>query len=170
MNRKPGFFLIETLVYLCAFSMLVILMLRSSIGFIHQLTQLRAQLQRTSSIQSILQRFARDVEQAPAERHAWLESATDAVMWKTKNDYRAWCFEKGILVRRQGSFNAEKKSWGKKTKSLAAAHLKSVSFAVENDEESVYGVKVTIEAFLHNSNKTSCFALYVPLRNRKLVP
>lgn len=159
--NKPGFFLTETIIYVALFSLLIALILPAVMHDASMLSERRNSLQYRAQMHAALECFVRDIQKAPQEKKWWPLYQQDQLVWQHKEESISWLVQKGALIRRKGLYNTKKNIWKKKTQSLAAHSIKSVTFDVEQKKNCITAIKITLE-----SDKSVCCSRYVTLRNR----
>ncbi|MGE0206663.1 MAG: PilW family protein [Candidatus Babeliales bacterium] len=169
MKNSPGFLLIELLVYIAASLFLAVVVLRSAISYTQQLTTTRNAVQKTSSMQSALVAFKRDIEQAPCACDAWYVINDHELIWRGDHDACGWSYEKKSLIRRQGTYDHKKKNWGKKTKSVAAQGLEHVIFSVHKSDTAIQEVDCMLSAHKEGTKKSFTMNVQVPLCNGEIL-
>jgi len=163
---KTGFFLVETLVYLMVFSLLIMLVLRMSSNTISQMAHSRMYVQNLSMVNAVMQKFIRDITEAPCNKAKWLLIKSDELIWENNDFTVGWMKEKNTLVRRQGKFDKAKNIWGKKTKSLGAKNIHDVQFDVKRKDQHITAVSISLVCKIIDQNKT--FKNHALLENRIL--
>ncbi len=109
--------------------------------------------------------FMRDARMAPAREYAWKKITPTGLIWHVKDHDIGWFFENNMLIRITGQYNKQRQTWRKKTRSLVAQHIASVTFDVEKRGNEIIHIAT---AFIIEVPKSFIFTTMVAVRNREL--
>ncbi len=128
MHTHKGVTLFECLIYLALFSFIA----TSGMFIVARLWQsciAGAAFERSSlSVYSAFDALAREMRCAPAVRSQWKLISSTALIWPLKGDKDCgWAFQKGKLVRTEGTYNPSCAQWKNKS-STHVAPLTQVQF------------------------------------------
>ena len=84
--------------------------------------------------------LTKDIRSAPAYYNQWLHITEQEIIWRGVSSDVGWCVQQEKLFRLEGRYNAEKKTWEKKSKNLIVNHEKQIHFRVITLDDMVKGV------------------------------
>jgi hypothetical protein len=166
MKHKKGFLLIECCVYLAICAIL-------TVTIMHWITQTVSEAGRSvqstdRALTNILVHdvLARDLQSAPSNRVAWVETKPHYIVWKMNesNAIGWYVVNGGQLVRKEGVYNAALQQWGKHHTSTVTYGVRDFLIEIHIDGDTVQGVTTAIAL----QASASCVR-YVRLRNGRVV-
>ncbi len=146
---KPGFTLLESLVYLLLTTLIAGLSLHIGALFYHTI----AMHLEDSSVEVLsllaLQSFKKDIQRACKEEASWKCIKGSMIVFSDGVTDYGWAHEDGCLLRYQGVFRIKAQNWKRSTKSKVLSQVCSVRFKVYKQE---YIQGVEIELLLKDSS------------------
>ncbi len=109
--------------------------------------------------------FMRDARMSPTRESAWKKITLTELIWHTKDHDIGWIFEHNTLIRIEGQYNRQRQTWRKKTRSIVAQHIASVTFNVEKRGNKIINIAT---AFSLKMPKPLIITNIVAVRNREL--
>jgi hypothetical protein len=101
-------------------------------------------INRLSAVYSSLDVWARDIRKAPRSVYAWhVMSDTSCVITLSDSSSIGWEYKDGALVRYHGVYEADKKEWIKKNKSLVLDGAHACSFHYAQSDQEIISVVIT---------------------------
>jgi hypothetical protein len=145
MRHKKGFLLLECCVYLMICAILTVTIMR-------WLTQTAAEAGRVveSTDRSVMSNLVhdvlmRDIQTAPNNRAAWLCINADQIVWKMNDSTTVgWYNQKNQLIRKEGTYDAIRKEWGKHHTSTIGYGVTTFMCEERQEGDMMQGIKTTL--------------------------
>ncbi len=155
---KPGFTLIESLVYLAVGAALSLMISTLCITLVRQKAHAVRSRDNHLALWIALDRMTTDIKMASSGRSAWKKITPDSIIWHDHRGYDCgWSITKGKLRRHEGRFAMG--SWHKHTVNTIAL-LDEALFALEySPNGTVQGVWCTVRRAEHTLKRfVYCFS------------
>lgn len=120
---KPGFSLVECIVYLTLLSLLSVALFRFATD--NQL-RLHRQAQSADTVMALYaaaDQIAADLAWAPADQRRWKKQGNNTYFWSTAQGDVGWLVKKNKLVRIVGSYDSHADQWRAKKSSIVAGGI-----------------------------------------------
>ena len=156
---KPGFYLIEFLVYLCVTTIFSLVIFR---GTAHSLCALTSSARHAQSIIDsaiAVDLITRDLLSAPGNRSDWYKTEQTEIIWRNGDIARGWYWRYNKLIRVNGTYDG---SWHKATHNVVLTTDKPLLFFVEKMKN-----RVTAVCLFQTKNKKTVRSIV--LRNGNLL-
>jgi type II secretory pathway pseudopilin PulG len=149
-KRRPGFTLIEFLVYVALLSWLSYMASHLMISFVAAVRD-GARLA-TAQAQALLafDLLVRDLRSAPATIHAWKKITADTgcseLIWASEQGGDiGWAVEKGKLMRTTGNYRSQDKQWHSRRRVVATESIQKFCVSLQKENDHVVAVSCTVE-------------------------
>jgi hypothetical protein len=155
--RRPGFFLIEILVYMLGATLLIMLVMHYAVNTTHLLKTTTERVTRMMSLCSALDLVCRDLAAAPCAGKEWKVLQPTMLIWQQGDQDIGWLFNGVELVRCEGNYRQNQGHWKSVVKSVAAHNLRSVTFSVAHRSLSVVrSIHITASDIHGNTMERLC--------------
>ncbi|HEB41920.1 MAG TPA: hypothetical protein ENI08_02795 [Candidatus Dependentiae bacterium] len=129
-KNKMGFLLLSFLVYLLLFTLLVTLCFDWTLTLFTTYTTRAKRNMVIINAYTAQDLFIRDLHMAPLDEQEWKKVTASEIIWSTHNRDIGWCYKNKKLIRNEGHYNKQMQKWNKKTASIAAQHINTLTFTV----------------------------------------
>lgn len=148
---KPGFFLVELLVYISLSGLFFVLIFQiASYKHNNNKSLININSNRASAYMA-LDLLTNDLRQSTNNPFYWRVRSSNVLIWRHEQNDIGWAQEGNKLYRIDGIYNSKINTWVKKTKSLALSNVKRFHVEYGNDLKVIH---ITLETILQGATLT----------------
>lgn len=145
---KPGFFLVELLVYISLSSLFFVLLFQlTSYKHNNNKSLINVNSHRASASMA-LDLLTNDLRQSTSNPFYWRVRSNNTLIWRHDQNDIGWAQEGNKLYRIDGIYNSKTNTWVKKTKSLALLNVKRFHVEYGTSLKIIY---ITLEVILEKT-------------------